>query len=191
VLFPRSTTITFDAALRDLGATDVRARVAAADALGDLPEGEDRSAAARALSAALADERFEVRRSAALSLGDVGDPGAMDALLPLVEDGHAEVRQAAIIALGRLGDARAFEPLARALKDGPPDVRFQAVISLVEIDADRSFEPLTEAVGDGDAEVDLREHLREERLRTSAHWPAMPGGWRPHYIAPKWAETCG
>lgn len=153
MLFQRQQSISFDAALRDLGATDFRARVAAADALGDVPDEADRPRAAQALHAALGDARFEVRRSAALSLGELGGAADIDALAARLGDDHAQVRQAAAIALGRLGDERAFAPLTEALREGPPDVRFQAAPSLVEIDAERAYEPLVAALRDGDAEV--------------------------------------
>jgi len=153
VLFTRGRTITFDAALRDLSSPDVRARVSAADALGDVPDGEDRAAAARALVEALADSRFEVRRSAALSLGELGPHTPVESLIGRLEDDHPQVRQSAAIALGRLGDERGFEPLARALAEGPCDVRFQAAPSLVEIDAERAFDPLLAAIKDSDPEV--------------------------------------
>jgi HEAT repeat protein len=153
VIFRRAQTITYDAALRDIVSADVRARVGAADALGDVPEGADRAAAAGALAKACSDARFEVRRSAALALGELGSAAPIDPLVGLLGDEHPEVRQAAAIALGRLGDERAFEPLAQALRDGPPDVRFQAAASLVEIDAERAYDPLCAAIHDGDAEV--------------------------------------
>jgi HEAT repeat protein len=149
----RGTTITFEAALRDLGSPDVRVRVAAADALGDAPEGEDRDAATRGLIGVAGDARFEVRRSVALGLGELGGEAAVTRLLELLEDRHPEVRQAAAIALGRVGDERGFAPLAEALRDGPVDLRSQAAVSLVEIDAERSYQPLLAAVGDADAEV--------------------------------------
>lgn len=153
MLFRRGLSISFEAALRDLASENVRVRVAAADALGDVPDGEDRPAAAAALARALDDPRFEVRRSATLSLGELGPLAPVDALAARLTDDHPEVRQAAAIALGRLGDERGFAPLERALEDGPPDVRFQAAPSLVEIDAERAYEPLVKAIHDGDAEV--------------------------------------
>ncbi len=162
-MFYRPQSITFDAALRDIASSDVRARVAAADALGDLPapapDGDAgqadtaRDQAVAALITALDDPRFEVRRSAALSLGDLERKTATAPLLLRLQDPHPEVRQSAIIALGRLADPAAFDPLAEALRDGPPDVRFQAAVSLVEIDVERAYEPLCDAVHDGDAEV--------------------------------------
>jgi HEAT repeat protein len=149
----RAPEITLDAAIRDLGSADPRVRAAAADALGDVPEKEDRARAAQALRTVLADPRFEVRCSAALALGDLQEPSALDALVALIRDEHPAVRQAAVIALGRLGDMRAFEPLVAALREGPPDVRFQAAASLVDVDASRAFDPLAQAIRDQDAEV--------------------------------------
>ncbi|MBI4508242.1 MAG: HEAT repeat domain-containing protein [Deltaproteobacteria bacterium] len=142
-----------EAAIVDLKSRDPRRRAAAANALGDAEQGDAASRAAEALVLILSDDRFEVRCAAALALGDLGDPIALDPLLELMTDENREVRQAAVVALGRIGDDRAFDPLARALLDGPPDVRFQAAISLVEIDRQRAFEPLVSAVRDGDAEV--------------------------------------
>jgi HEAT repeat protein len=153
LLFRRQNTITFEAALRDLRSKDPRARAAAADALGDVAGGPDRERARVGLESVLADERFEVRCTAALALGDLGLTAAVDALLARLDDSHPQARQTAIIALGKLGDARAFEPLAAVLRSGPPDVRFQAARSLAELDPARAFEPLCSALSDPDAEV--------------------------------------
>ncbi len=150
---PRSHTITFEAALRDLGSQDPRVRAAAADALGDTPESEDRARARVGLEGVLADARFEVRCAAALALGDLGELEAITALLALLDDAHPEARQAAVMALGKLGNPAAFAPLALALTDGPADVRFQAARSLAELDPARAFAPLCDALRDGDPEV--------------------------------------
>jgi HEAT repeat protein len=150
-------TISFDAALRDLAESqDPRVRTAAANALGDTPDGQDQPRAARALSAALEDARYEVRAAAALALGDLGllGEGVVPALLAKLDDINAQVRQSVVIALGRLGAPEGFEPLAEALEDGPADVRFQAATSLVEIDATRAYDHLVAAIRtDGDPEV--------------------------------------
>jgi HEAT repeat protein len=152
-MFFRPSSITLDAAIRDLGSKDARVRVAAAHALGDLPAGPDAERAAAALRGVLGDPRYEVRCTASLSLGELGDREAVPALLALVDDPHREVRQTAIIALGRLRDPRALAPLLTALADGPPDVRFQAARTLAEIDPAAAYEPLVRALADGDAEV--------------------------------------
>ncbi|MEM9493869.1 MAG: HEAT repeat domain-containing protein, partial [Myxococcota bacterium] len=67
----RSTTITFEAALRDLDSGSPKARAQAAHALGDVVAPDERQRAVRALIAALSDPRFEVRAEAALALGEL------------------------------------------------------------------------------------------------------------------------
>jgi hypothetical protein len=149
----RSSTITFEAALRDLESTRDRVRVQAAHALGDVVAPEARERAVPALIRALDDARPEVRTEAALSLGDLESEAAVSALAARCTDGAPAVRQAALIALGKLGFTSAFEAVARALAEGPPDVRFQAATSLAEIDAERAREPLLAALDDSDGEV--------------------------------------
>jgi HEAT repeat protein len=149
----RSSTITFEAALRDLDSPRERVRMQAAHALGDVVTPEARARAVPALIRALHDNRFEVRAEAALALGDLESEDAVPALAARFADDAPAVRQAAVIALGRLGFDSAFAAVARALAEGPPDLRFQAATSLAEIDAARAREPLLAALGDGDGEV--------------------------------------
>ena len=149
----RSTTITFDAALRDLKSSNDRARAQAAHALGDVLDPEQRKQAVAALIAVLDDDRQEVRAEAALSLGDLETEAAVEPLVARCDDPVPAVRQSAMIALGRLGFSSSFDAVARALDKGPPDLRFQAATSLVEIDQDRAREPLLGALDDADGEV--------------------------------------
>ncbi len=151
-LFP-SSTITLEAALRDLARGSPRARAAAAHALGDLTEPTEKRRAADALIRALDDDRPEVRAEASASLGDLREEAALPHLLKRLDDGVPAVRQNAAIALGSIGHADAFAPLADALREGPADLRFQAATSLAEIDAPRAFAPLLDALGDRDAQV--------------------------------------
>ncbi len=155
LLFP-SRTITVDAAVRDLQAGTLRARVAAAQVLGDVGPA-DRDRARTALSAALDDDAAEVRAEAASSLGaldadDLGaaDPATVAALVRRLDDGAPGVRQAAAIALGTLRAPGGFAPLATALREGAADLRFQAATSLCEIDPIAAFEPLVAALDDRD-----------------------------------------
>jgi HEAT repeat protein len=149
----RSSTITFEAALRDLASPKPAVRAQAASALGDVTAPAERARAVTALVQALADPRPEVRTEAALALGELGSEDAVSALVARIADPAPVVRQAAIIALGRLGLASSFEALASALVEGPPDVRFQAATSLAEIDAGRAAGPLLAALEDSDGEV--------------------------------------
>ncbi len=151
-LFP-STTITFDAALRDLGSGSVKARAAAAHALGGVSDAVEKRRAVDALVRALDDDRPEVRAEAAASLGELREPGALPALLKRLGDGVAGVRQSAAIALGTIGHPDAFAPLVEALQSGPADLRYQAATSLAEIDPARALEPVLAALGDADAQV--------------------------------------
>jgi HEAT repeat protein len=150
-LFP-STTITIDAALRDLAHGSPKARTAAAHALGDV-EATEKSRAIEALVRALDDDRPEVRAEACASLGDLGDAQVVPLLIRRLDDGAPPVRQNAAIALGTLAHPDGFEPLAQALADGPPDLRFQAATSLAEIDQARAYEPLVAALDDRDPQV--------------------------------------
>lgn len=151
-LFP-SATITFDAALRDLAQGSARARVHAAQALGDITEPGEKRRAVEALITALDDDAPPVRMEAASSLGELREPAAVPALIKRLDDGAAPVRQHAAIALGTIGHPDGFAPLARTLAEGAPDLRFQAATSLAEVDPARAFEPICAALGDADPQV--------------------------------------
>ena len=152
MLMPPSRIVTLPAALRDLQRGSVKARILAADVLGDVT-GNERDAALEGLRAALEDDVAEVRAEAATSLGIQRDPGAVEGLLRRLDDGHPVVRQAAAIALGTIGDGRAFSPLAEVLREGTADLRFQAATSLAEIDPLAAFAPLVAALSDPDVQV--------------------------------------
>jgi len=151
-LFP-SSTITFDAALRDVARGSPKARVLAAHTLGNASEPTELRRAVDALIAALDDDHPEVRAEACSSLGGLGEPTAIPSLVKRLDDGAPTVRESAAIALGTIGHADGFEPLALVLKEGPADLRFQAATSLAEIDARRAFEPLAAALDDRDPQV--------------------------------------
>ena len=151
-LFP-SSTITLEAALRDLASGSTKARVLAAHALGDLDDPTSRRRAAEALQRALEDDRPEVRAEACASLGGLADATAIPLLVRRLDDGVTVVRQNAAIALGAIGHPDGFAPLADALREGPADLRFQAATSLVEIDAKRAYEPLVASLEDRDPQV--------------------------------------
>lgn len=151
-LFP-SSTITLEAALRDLAQGSHKARAFAAHALGEITEPAEKRRALDALIIALEDDRPEVRAEAAGALGELRDPSAVADLIKRLADGAAVVRQNAAIALGTIGHADGFGPLAEALAEGPPDLRFQAATSLAEIDQQRSLPLLAKALADTDPQV--------------------------------------
>lgn len=151
-LFP-SSTITLEAALRDVTSTNVKARLRAVSALGDLEDATERRRAVAALTVALEDDHAAVRAEASASLGQMAELAPVPALVARLADGDSQVRQQAAIALGTLRDRAGFAPLLEALRDGPADLRYQAVSSLAEIDAVAAYEPLVEALGDRDPQV--------------------------------------
>lgn len=151
-LFP-SSTITIEAALRDLASGSPKARVFAAHALGSVTDPVEKCRAVDALTRALGDDRPDVRAEVCATLGELGDAGAARELVKRLADGVAVVRQNAAIALGSLAHPEGFSPLAEALRDGPPDLRFQAATSLAEIDPARAFDHVVAALEDRDPHV--------------------------------------
>ena len=151
-LFP-SSTITLEAALRDLARGSPKARAFAAHALGEITEPAEKRRALEALIAALEDDRPEVRAEAAGSLGELRESAAIPALIRRLADGSAPVRQNAAIALGTIGHPDGFEPLAASLAEGPADLRFQAATSITEIDPKRAYPLLVTALADKDPQV--------------------------------------
>ncbi|MEO8048476.1 MAG: HEAT repeat domain-containing protein, partial [Nitrospirota bacterium] len=85
----------------------------------------------------LRDETPEMRRTAAESLGKIGDPRAVDSILPLKHDPAAMVREASVVAVGRLKPTAAegvVALLALALEDPDESVRQAAVVAIGEVE---------------------------------------------------------
>jgi HEAT repeat protein len=84
----------------------------------------------------LHDEAPEMRRTAAESLGKVGDPQAVDSMLSLKHDPAAMVREASVLAMGRLkhtANGETMGVLTQALEDPDESVRQAAVVAIGEI----------------------------------------------------------
>lgn len=83
-----------------------------------------------------------VRRHAAIALGDLGDPRALDPLIKTLQEDKEVFGAApyAADALGRIGDPRAVEPLIAALEI--PMVVPAAIKALSELGDARMVEPL-------------------------------------------------
>ncbi len=78
----------------------------------------------------LDDDEARVRRRAALALGRVGLPEAIEPLSRRLTDADAEVRQMAAFALGLIGDPAARPALLTALGDATPIVQGRAAEAL-------------------------------------------------------------
>jgi len=87
------------------------------------------ASAISALEKALGDERKEIRRAAALALGDMGK-AAVPTLIKAIKHESVLVRKYAARALGNTGDAGAVDALAKALDDKNAEVRRESVWSL-------------------------------------------------------------
>ena len=78
-----------------------------------------------------------MRRTAAESLGKIGDPRAADSILPLKHDPAAIVREATVLAMGRLKPTATdgvVALLTQALEDPAESVRQAAVVAIGEIE---------------------------------------------------------
>lgn len=91
--------------------------------------------AADALNATLADATLPAARriEAALRLGQLGEPDALDKLVRLKTGGDVATRRAVAAALGSLGDLRAVEPLIVTLDDADSSVRAEAAAGLKKL----------------------------------------------------------
>lgn len=88
------------------------------------------------------------------SLGWIGDPGAIEAIRPLLEDEDTGVRSEAIKTLGILGDKTSIDHFANILQRHPdPWARYDAAGALGNIKDIRAVEPLLAALNDPAAQV--------------------------------------
>jgi hypothetical protein len=88
-----------------------------------------------AVVARIGDDRAEVRRQAALSIGTMRVLDAVDGLIALVGSAEADasVRKAAVWSLGQIGNPSALETVRGALRDSDPLVRDAARMALLRM----------------------------------------------------------
>ncbi|OGW51130.1 MAG: hypothetical protein A2V62_02165 [Nitrospirae bacterium RBG_19FT_COMBO_58_9] len=83
-----------------------------------------------------------MRRTAAESLGKIGDSRSVDSILPLLHDPAPVVREASVIALGRMRPTATDEVVAlltHALQDPVESVRRAAAVAIGEIEPGPRF----------------------------------------------------
>jgi len=114
----------------------------------------------------LRDGDRNLRRAAAESLGEIGDPQAVVALLVTLEDEHWSVRCAAAAALGRIGSPKAVPALVARVDDPDATVRRAAVSALGEVREASAAGRLLAALADPALQGAALEALR--RLGASA-----------------------
>ncbi|RCK78688.1 MAG: HEAT repeat domain-containing protein [Candidatus Ozemobacter sibiricus] len=103
-------------------------------------------AARPAVLALLESKNHEVRRQALLALGQIGQPGDAETVIPHLKDEHWPARIAAAETLGVLGDASAVEPLMDALEDDDEDLALAAARALGRIGDHRAVPALLSAL---------------------------------------------
>jgi hypothetical protein len=74
----------------------------------------------------LKEQNFEVRQQAAMALGNINDPRAVEPLISILKDEHHFVRWMAVNSLGKIMDTRAVEPLIDSLDDEDSDIQRKA-----------------------------------------------------------------
>jgi HEAT repeat protein len=104
------------------------------------------------LLAALQDDRWERRASAATALGKVGKSAPIEPLVTALQDTREEVRAAVARTLGQIRDVP-VAPLEKALQDPSALVREAAATALGKVGAVTAIEPLAVALQDTHEEV--------------------------------------
>jgi cyclophilin family peptidyl-prolyl cis-trans isomerase/HEAT repeat protein len=89
------------------------------------------------LRQALQNDNYNVRFQGVLAAGRIGDPQAVELLVPVLSDSSTAVQTAAAFALGVLADARAVEPLLGIVRSVAPAAQgareIEAVTALAKI----------------------------------------------------------
>jgi HEAT repeat protein len=93
------------------------------------------------LIAALDDPSIEVRRQAAQSLGQIGDPKAVPALIQKLRDDSAHINTEAAEALGQIGHSDATSALLEQLQHPDPAVRLAVTDALSKVSSHHQVEP--------------------------------------------------
>lgn len=102
---------------------------------------------------ALKDPSPEVRKAAALALGNIGDEDSADALKGLLNGSSGEVRASMLLALGKTGSEDSFDVLVSSLGDKDPVIRARAAEALGELGNPKATPHLAKLLEDGNADV--------------------------------------
>lgn len=104
------------------------------EVVGALGNFKDRRASNSLISVAMRDNNYtNIQSEAAVALGRIQDPAAVEYFVSVLKNPDGKLRAAAAYALGNMKDARAARPLLAALKDIESDVRSKVVWALGEV----------------------------------------------------------
>ncbi|MFH1380196.1 MAG: HEAT repeat domain-containing protein [bacterium] len=101
------------------------------------------------------DSMYDVRRTAAKTLGKLNDQKAIPFLIDALKDLHPDVQISAAVSLERLNAQEAGVPLLALLKERDPRVKRQAILSLSTLRNDESVQYIEQELNSDD--VSLRE----------------------------------
>lgn len=110
------------------------------------------------LVSSLKDIDPNIRKAAAVALGQIKDPRAVELLLNTFKDKDNGVRYVASLVIGKMNDPSAVEPLISSLKVNDPNIRKSAVNALGRLKDPRAVEPLLTALMDKNYDVHKDAH---------------------------------
>lgn len=151
-------TLSYEETERQLNAPDWKQRYAA------LQQIKPSSSTLPLLLKALEDDQANVRRLAAVYLGDLKDPIALPYLYRALRDVSSAVRRTAGDTLSDLGDPAAQEAMLAALQDPNKLVRWRAARFLYEVGDKQSLQALRQAQDDPEFEVRMQVRMALERI---------------------------
>ncbi|GAB7055873.1 conserved virulence factor C family protein [Paenibacillus sp. YK5] len=151
-------TLSYEETERQLNAPDWKQRYAA------LQQIKPSDSTLPLLLKALEDEQANVRRLAAVYLGDLKDPKVLPYLYRALRDVSSSVRRTAGDTLSDLGDPAAQEAMIEALQDPNKLVRWRAARFLYEVGDEQALPALREAQDDPEFEVRMQVRMALERI---------------------------
>ena len=153
---PHAATLLCRTSSRTIGCSVVLSVLCLAGCVQDSPSSSSERTVSLLLEL-LHDEGPEMRRTAAESLGKIGDPRAADSILSLIHDPAAIVREASVLAMGRVKPAATdgvVGLLVQALGDSVESVRQAAVVAIGDIEpGSRLLQPVAGLLRSSDVTV--------------------------------------
>lgn len=141
-----------DAALRDVRAVGVQARVAAAERLGR-PDALEMEEAHQGLLTLMRDTAAQVRGAAVHSVALFARAEDHDALVGMLKDTSPIVRELSVMALAAIEHPKRDDALLAALDHPKAEVRFQAILACGELCPARASDKLIELSREGDPRI--------------------------------------
>lgn len=176
ISLPDASTLLCRTAFRTIGWSVVLSVLCLAGCVQDSPP-SSRERTVSLLLELLRDEGPEMRRTAAESLGKIGDPRAVDSLLPLMHDPAAIVREASVLAMGRVKPTVTDEVvglLTQALEDSAESVRQAAVVAIGDIEpGSRLLQPVVGLLRSSDVTIRRAAVLALLQVDSSQSVPAL------------------